>query len=193
MPLPAKSLRIVVNPYKFVDEHGAPQAAVPADRSGPTAYRDRPDHPDPAERYEQRQFIGAQRKAERLRPDVVRMIGRHRSVQVGAHRTTFEHSSDVVTVPASDYYRRAIRDQDLFAADLESWVEAGGHPAHFQDPDEKLAQAKHGAIAHFVAMHGEEDPRLATLAAHWDDRVEQRHPVGKALTGAPTLSAKAKE
>lgn len=174
---PPLALRVVPNPYLHIDEHGRPAGAVP---QGHGSYRDNERHPDPLQRFEPRRHIGAERTSTRLAADRTYRVGPHKIVKHGAHDHAWSFSSEAVSVPSTVYYHRAIKAGDLFAADLKTWVAAGGDPRLFQGPDEKLAQAKEGAIARFVAMHGADDPRLEVLLGHWGDVVEPRHPLHKA-------------
>lgn len=181
-------LRVVVNPYAATDHLGRPSGAVLFEPKDHVPYRDNPRHPDPRRRYQPRQYIGATMVSKRLAQDVVTKVGSAKHVRAGAHDTSWSHEKGVITIAPPTpkslfYYARLIAEQALFAADLATWVACGFKAALFQEPAEKLAQAKEGAIAQFIAHHGEDDPRLADLAKHWDDHVAQRHPVGLKLTG----------
>ena len=199
MPEQATTLKVLCNPYVGIDAKGRPAGALLLDPVEHRPYHDAPDHADPTKRWENREFLGAKRVSVVLakgRTVTIRgKLGNPPVVKVYPSKMdhSFDFSKDVVEVPNTKYYQRALQVGDLFAADVESWVAAGGDPYLFQDPSLKLAHAKAGAVANFIAHHGESDSRLAVLAAHWDGHVEQLHPVAKALSAkaAPKAAAPA--
>lgn len=193
----APTMRVVPNPYVAVDEHGRPCGVTMLDPVDHLVYRDNPKHTDASRRWQDRQFVGTKRVSTRMTADKTLRVGSVKHVTVGKHDHAWDHAIDPVEVPATNYYRRAVMSGDLYAADLATWVEAGGNPQLFQEPLEKLAQAKEGAIERFVRMHGAGDRRLPNLVSHWADKIENRHPVAKkllkpaaaALSSAPAPTA----
>lgn len=192
MPGPTLELRVLVNPYAATDHLGRPCGALLKDALEHRPYRDPdadhgPHNPDPRRqdpskrKWEAREFVGATRTSKPklgVKANKVRIRGRWHTFPV-PYDHTWSFTREVVTVPNTKLYQRAIQEGSLLAADAESWEGAGGDPQLFVDPNLKLAWAKEGAIAQFVAHHGDKDPRLETLAMHWADHVEQRHPVGQ--------------
>lgn len=133
------------------------------------------------------------------------------------HEHSFEHSKEVVSVPNTPYNIAGIKEQALFPADLQSHVAAGGDPEQFVDAKTRLAWAKEGAVHQLLSHHypqqlaasqldpdhddyasleesmtDVEDPRLETLASHWDGHVEQRHGVGAMFAASAGAKPEAK-
>ena len=73
---------------------------------------------------------------------------------------------DPILVENSEYYRKAVKTHQLYAADLETWETAGGDPRLFIDPHLKQLHAIEGLQASHVAHYGKPSPYLA---AHWQD------------------------
>jgi hypothetical protein len=141
-----KTLRVHPNPYLHLDHEGRPAGACPFD----------PDEHDGSSL----RYVGATRvTTETRREDPRRGI-------TAQHDYTWEFSKEAVVVPATDYYRRAIRSGELLAADVETFVEAGGAREHFIEHPHALRHSKHGACARHKANHGEH-PEAAL--AHWAD------------------------
>lgn len=221
MPSPTPDfLKVVVNPYTATDAKGRPAGiwlALVEDRK----YRDNPKHPDPSKRYEERKFVGAKRVSvpnggkKPLTVHLKDKSGRRFSHTFPVpHDHSFMHSKDVQSVPNTSYNRAGIKEQALFPADLATHVAAGGDPASFVEPKQRLAWAKEGAIHTFLSHHYHqelaasqldpahedfepleesmselEDPRLEALASHWDGHVEQRHAVGAMFAAGAKAAA----
>lgn len=203
MPGPTLELRVLVNPYAAIDHLGRPCGALLKDAKEHRPYTDPesdhgPRNPDPRRRdpskrrWEVREFVGATRTSK-PKPGVKarkERVGKRWHTFPVPHDHTWTFTKDVVTVPNTMLYQRSLlQDGVLFAADIESWEGAGGDPQLFVDPKLKLAWAKEGAIALFIAHHGENDARLEALAMHWADHVEQRHPVGQKFEAAAKARA----
>ena len=163
----ADQLSVVVNPYSAVDHLGRPSGAVLKDPVEHRPYRDDPKNKDVSKRWEKREFVGAQRQSKQLAAGRTVKVGSAKKTFPGKFDHSFEFAKEVQTVPNTKYYQRALKNGELFAADAKSRALAGGDPALYQAPEVKLAHAKEGAIAQFVALYGPDDERLATLKSHW--------------------------
>lgn len=167
---PNAPLKVMVNPYAAVDEHGRPCGAVlldPTDieKGGHRNYaRDNPKDG----KWEPREFVGASRKARRLStkpPRTIRLKDRKGRQHIHTFRVrhdyTWEFSKVAVEVPNTQWYQRLLKTGELLAADVTTWTLAGGDKTLFVEPAQRLAWAKEGAIHHLVAAHYPE-----ALAAH---------------------------
>ena len=194
MPSKPKSLRVLINPYSSVDHAGNPSGSLLADPVHHIKYRDARQGDaslEPNERFDQRSYVGARVVRGAMIRDAQLLPTQHGQILIPAeHEHTWDFDKEVQTVPYTLYYHRAINDGHLFAADLKTWRALSNDRRTFVEPKQLLAWAKEGAIASHLAMHGEldrdpededtdhEDERLQRLATHWDDHVEQTHPMG---------------
>ncbi|HSY22316.1 MAG TPA: hypothetical protein VK841_09390 [Polyangiaceae bacterium] len=195
MPSKPKSLRVFINPYSSVDHNGNPSGSLLADPVGHIKYRDARQGDtslEPSERFDQRSYVGARVvRGAMIRDAQLLPLARGGQILIGAeHEHSWDFDKEVQTVPYTLYYHRAILDGHVFAADAKTWKALSKDRRTFVEPKQLLAWAKEGAIAAHLAMHGEldrdpededtdhEDERLQRLATHWDDHVEQTHPMG---------------
>lgn len=134
-----RTLRVVANPFCALDANGAPCGAVQLD----------PDASNGAERH-----IGAKRTTRTLvKFGGVDALGRTIADPRGAglYETTWEFSSEPVTVHDTPYHRQRIACGELFPADRETAAALG---VAFVEPSKALASAKAAAATAFAQAHG---------------------------------------
>lgn len=126
------TLRVLPNPYTYVDEDG--QACGTCAMEAPIQGR----------------WVGAEMASVELgdEPKQYAMIERRQ-------KPSWKFASDAVVVPCTDYYKERVRHGDLICADAESFVKAGVR-GDFEEPATLLAAERAKAIAHFKATHGVE-------------------------------------
>ena len=181
MPV-APTLKVIANPYAAIDHQGRPCGAVLCDPIKHVRPVDAPNHPDPNQRFGRRTYVQVSvKKAEVKREGETVRVGDKVFREPDQHHHEWEFTKGSVELPYTDYYRRQIAEGSLICADKASWKLCDFDPRLFVDPMTVLAWAKEGAVANWIAAHGEDDARIATIATHWDGHVENTHPVAKAL------------
>ena len=140
MPLPSKKLRVFPNPWVYIDHLGRPAGRLPFDAF---------------EHSQSPGAVGAEICDVKLvaAATVMRVAGRALEVQFPQHDTRIKYTRDPVSIPASNYYRDAVKRGDLVAADQETAALCG---VTFTDPAKALANAKAEAVAKFNAETGED-------------------------------------
>lgn len=133
------NLKVFPNPYKQLDHKGRPSSVLPYEPEG-----------NGITTFDARRFVGAQLKSKILQ-----------TFAPGDARQTvqdnwYEFGDEAVEVPDTPYYRRAILQGDLIAADPFSARRSG---TKFVEPKEILEKSKEGAIHHrrHVEAHDEID------------------------------------
>lgn len=181
MPTPP-TLSVYAVPYIALDHEGRPAGAFPHEP----------------------QFLGGLPADVAVRHvGAVRTVGKELRKAQGNLTAHHEHLFDFgdapepVLVENTDYYRRAIKQRELIAADVESWIAAGCERQTFVDPRLALLWARDGAQAKHVAHYGEESPHVAR---HWADHhkvtadalaQKREEAAAKARAAQPILDAKA--
>lgn len=146
MPVPQKTLRVLPNPYCHLDEYGRPCGACPMEVN---------------ERAPARSYVGATLKAKETRAAKTAPMrsasGEVKMMMTDAaeHEVWFEFGTDVVTVENTAYYRLAIQNGEILAADQATAKAAGLGGDTFVDPLRLLDELKANAIARYTADHGE--------------------------------------
>lgn len=144
MPIPIRTLKVHPNPYvgDTIDHLGRPAGRVKCDY------------------YEHSKtgFVGAVlTDFVEVSPAIEHKIdGRSFSVVPAQHDHRVAYSRVAVEIPNTAYYRDAIKRGDLFAADVKTFVAAGGAAAQFVDPAKALAAARDAEIARFNAATGDD-------------------------------------
>jgi hypothetical protein len=168
MPEITRTLTVYPNPYLAFDAVGRPASAFPHEPQFVGGL--------PADTGVH--FVGSTRTMGReLRAAMPNLTAHHEYVHhfgpqpegapaqaVPADASRAPHPPTIVE--NSEYYRRAIRSHQLFAADLATWLAAGGAAELYQDPMLKLAHAQEGLQAQHVAHYGEKSPHIES---HWAD------------------------
>lgn len=138
MPVFKRTLKVLPNPWLYIDHKGRPAGRVPFEQPTNGTYDPRTvgsrfaDNPE---------LVSAARKDVPLAQDV--------------HDTVVEYAKEPVDVGNTVYYRRRIMAGELIAADRESYVAAGGRPKDFEDHQKHLDAKKAEAIAEFDLRNGE--------------------------------------
>lgn len=178
MPVFKRTLKVLPNPWLYIDHKGRPAGRVPFQQPTNGTY----DPRAVGARYaDNPQLVSAARKDVPLAQDV--------------HDLIVEYETSPVEVKNSDYYRRRIMAGELIAADRESFVAAGGRPKDFEDHQKHLETKKSEAIAEFDLRNGagafqaleaqrEEDAKTAKAAA------EATSPEARAKEEADAIAAK---
>lgn len=139
MPLPSNKLRVYPNPWSYIDHLGRPAGRLPFDGF---------EHsPSPG-------AVGARLTDVKLvmAANVMRVANRDLEVQFPQHDHRVTYTAEPVTIPATAYYRDAIRRSDLVPADAETSALAG---IQHVDAKIKLAGLRKEAIERFNAETGE--------------------------------------
>lgn len=139
MPVFKRTLKVLPNPWLYIDHKGRPAGRVPYEQPTNGTYDPRTvgsrfaDNPE---------LVSAGRKDVPLGQDV--------------HDTVVEYEKDPVEVANSVYYRRRIMAGELIAADRDSFVAAGGSAKGYDDHVKHLQTKKAEAIAEFDLRNGED-------------------------------------
>lgn len=141
-------LRVIVNRYLHLDQHGRPAAAPILDVPG--APPGRPRH------------IGATFKAN--------VIAEQRSaipnLNLPKQDSWLEFVDGAVEVIDTDHHRMCLRTGEMFAADQKTWKRVFPGHKDFTPGEELLAQARAEAIEEWKREHDDEEPSfVATEAA----------------------------
>src|SRR5580704_5684566 len=91
------NLRVVANPYSAFDHKGYPSGFVLRDPVGDYRYggRDNPDHPDPAQRFHARQYVGSHVVVRGVEKPAVKAFPGGPTVAKAAHHHGHEFSAEV--------------------------------------------------------------------------------------------------
>ncbi len=119
-------LKVWPNPFLQIDHEGRPNGVLPYEPEG-----------DGVRTFDSRRFVGAHLKAVIL--EEFPKGDPRQTVQ----DTTFEYEEVAVEVKNTPYYRNALKDGSLFAADEKTARLAG---IKFVDPDKALTNAKTAAL-----------------------------------------------
>lgn len=140
MPFPKKTLSVVPNPWLYIDHLGRPAGRVPFDAFEHSA--------SPG-------FVGAGFASVELvaRAMTMRVAGRDLEVNPAQHDHRIAYSRSPVPIPTTNYYKAAIKNGELFAADQETALESG---IRFTSPALMLDQAKKEAVERFNAETGDD-------------------------------------
>ena len=141
-----ETLRVLPNPYTFIDADGEPQGAYPA---------------DPSHHGGKRMWIGA--KLDPARTKIDAEADRRMRGQTGAWKgddrpspqtTKFVFVTESITIPLTAHYLDGIRTGALLAADEESYRKAFGTSKGFLPTQEIVAEERAQAAAGFFAERG---------------------------------------
>ncbi len=139
-------LSVLANPWHAIDHKGRPCCAVRQELTSSVI----PKVPV---------FIGAKLNAPILDPDVQgNRESEHQGNRQAVLYRTFTFSPGALTVPATKYYKRAIKDGALLAADLDTALECGISAKEYQEPEAIRASEKAKALANYKATYGKEPP-----------------------------------
>lgn len=139
MPFPTTKLKVLPNPWTYIDHNGQPAGRLPFDgyehSPGPGA-------------------VGASITDVKLvqKAMVMRVAGADLEVNPAQHDHRITYSKDPVSIPNTKYYIDALRRGDLVAADKETALIAG---LKFEDPTKVLAVLKAAAVKAFDAETAE--------------------------------------
>lgn len=136
MPVQKKKLKVLPNPWTYIDHQGRPAGRVaveqPKDGFDPRSVGARiADNPE---------LVSQARKGVPLAQDI--------------HEIEIEYSKEPVEVANTDYYRKRVIRGDLIAADRESFVAAGGRPKDFEAHQKHVDAKKAEAMAQFDIDNG---------------------------------------
>lgn len=141
-------LRVIVNRYLHLDQHGRPAAAPLLDQGG--APPGRPRH------------IGAIFKATVLDEKRAPIP----NLNLPKQDSWLEFVDGAVDVPDSDHHRMCLRTGEMFAADRATWKRVFPGDKEFTPGEELLATARAEAIEEWKREHDDADPSfVATEAA----------------------------
>jgi len=140
MPVVAKRLKVLPNPWSCIDHLGRPCGVVPC---------------DPVEHVQaQRRWVGAKPKAVQTAPRVAHMVKTTLVVvQEAQHDLTWSYSTEPVEVPNTPYYRERVKQGDLIAADLATANAC--NLKRFTNPALHERNLKELSIRHFDSRNGE--------------------------------------
>jgi hypothetical protein len=140
MPFPTAKLKVLPNPWTYIDHAGQPAGRLP---------------PDPYEDSPSAGPVGARMTdvKEIQKAQMMRVAGVDMEVGSAQHTHRFVYAKDPVSIPNTPYYRNAVKCGDLIAADSKTAALCG---LKFEDPKSVLAKAKAAAIAKFDAETDED-------------------------------------
>jgi hypothetical protein len=143
--LPKRALRVVANPYLFVDHAGRLAGACPL---------------DPDESAGERRFIGAEIDVE-----LSRIVEKRPANDPRGDRSdvVWKFFTDVVEIANTPMHRQHVRSGDVLAADERTHY-ACGAPGKFQEPSIVLAALRSAAIEAWKAQHEGDAPAFAVVA-----------------------------
>jgi hypothetical protein len=162
MPVQKRTLSVQPNPWLYIDHKGRPAARVAVEQPTNGTY----DPRTVGSRIADAKLVSSAPKGAPLAHDI--------------HDLEVEYSKEPVEVRNSAYYRRAVMDGELVAADRESFVAAGGSPRDFESYRDHIEKKRVAAIKQFDLENGE--GAFEALAA-------QRAEDEKALGGVPVQAA----
>jgi len=141
-----ETLRVLPNPYTFIDADGEPQGAYPA---------------DPSHHGGKRMWIGAKLDPARtkLDPEADRRMRGQTGAWKGDDRpspqtTKFVFVTEPITIPLTAHYLDGIRTGALLAADEESYRKTFGTTKGYEPPEKIVATERAQAAAGFSAERG---------------------------------------
>ena len=181
MPVQKRTLSVLPNPWLYIDHKGRPAARVAVEQPVNGTYDPRTVGSSIAAA----QLVSAARKDAPLSQDI--------------HDLEIQYSKEPVEVRNTPYYRRAVMDGELVAADRDSFVAAGGKPREFEGYLEHIEKKKAAAIKQFDVENGE--GAFEMLAAQRAEDEKLRSAVSEAIraeregtadTPAPAAPAKQK-
>lgn len=137
MPVQKKKLKVLPNPWTYIDHTGRPAGHVKVEQ--------------PNRGFDPR-AVGS-----RIADDPVLTSAAQKGVPLAqdVHEIEREYSKEPVEVPNTDYYRRCVINGDLIAADRETFVACGGRPKAFEAHQKHLDDKKTEAITRFDVDNGE--------------------------------------
>lgn len=144
MPFPTAKLKVLPNPWQYIDHFGQPAGRLP---------------PDPYEDSPSAGPVGARMTdvKEVQKAQMMRVAGVDMEVGSAQHTHRFVYAKEPVSIPNTPYYRNAVKCGDLVAADSKTASLCG---VKFEDPKSVLAKAKAAAIAKFDAETDEDAYKL---------------------------------
>lgn len=139
-------LSVLTNPWHAIDHKGRPCCAVRQELTSSVI----PKVPV---------FIGAKLNPPILDPDVQgNRASEHEGNRQAVLYRSFTFSPNAITVPATKYYKRAVKDGALLAADLDTALECGVSKEEYEAPEDIRASEKSKALAQFKATYGIDAP-----------------------------------
>lgn len=162
MAIQKKTLRVVANPWQYIDHLGRPAGVCPC---------------DPNEHTPDRRWVGAHiADAVVVRPArVTQIAGQSFTRSAAVHDITWRHEAEPVEIPNTAYYRQRIAGGELIAADEATAAACGISRDSFERPDALLAKLKAAAIVDFDAANG--IGAFAELNADLDAKAKAAAPV----------------
>jgi len=131
------TLKVFPNPYKQLDHQGRPCSVLPYEPEG-----------DGVTTFDARRFVGA-----RLQVTILKTFAPGDARQM-VQDNSFVFEDEAVDVPDTAYYRTAIRQGDLIAADKVTARKAG---VVFTEPKDVLERSQREAGEHWKNVHKHED------------------------------------
>ncbi len=143
MPIPVKTLSVLPNPWVYIDHKGRPAGRFPYESADgvPTDGRTIGSH------------IASAEEAQAAKS--VRIAGFTFQLSAADHDIQIAYSNEPVTVPNTQYYRKAISRGDLIAADVKSATLSGIAAKDFESYAKHVESKRAAAIAEFDAANGE--------------------------------------
>jgi hypothetical protein len=143
MPIPVKTLSVLPNPWVYIDHKGRPAGRFPYESADgvPTDGRTIGSHIASAEEV---------KAAKRIK-----IAGFTFQLSAADHDIQVAYSEEPVTVPNTQYYRKAISRGDLIAADVKSATLSGIAAADFESYTKHIESKRNEAIAAFDAANGD--------------------------------------
>lgn len=171
MPVQKKKLKVLPNPWTYIDHTGRPAGHVKVEQ--------------PNRGFDPR-AVGS-----RIGDDPVLTSAAQRGVPLAqdVHEIEHEYAKDPVEVPNTDYYRRCVINGDLIATDRETFVACGGRPKDFEAHQKHLEDKKAEAIKQFDIANG--GGAFAQLALDRAEAAALKASVAAAVQAAADESAPA--
>lgn len=141
-----ETLKVVPNPYTFIDQDGEPQGACP---------------PDVEHSAGKRMWVGA--RLDDGRTKVLKVKREPGDYRLFDQVTKFVFEPGPIEIPMTPHYLDRIREGDLIAADERSYAKACGSTKGYLPPEKALAEARAKAFDDYKAGYSEE-PAFSRVA-----------------------------
>jgi hypothetical protein len=143
MPIPTKKLRVLPNPWTYIDHKGRPAGRFPYEATDGVM----PDGRTIGSRIASAEEVQAAKS--------VRIAGFTFQLQPADHDIQIAYDDEPVTVGNTAYYRKAIASGQLIAADVETANVAGIKSKYFESYARHVDGKREAAIAEFDAANGD--------------------------------------
>lgn len=143
MPIPQTKLRVLPNPWVYIDHKGRPAGRFPYEGTSGVASDGR--------------TIGSHiASAEEVKAaKSVRIAGFMFQLSAADHDIQIAYSDEPVTVPNTPYYRKAISSGQLIAADVQTANICGIASKNFESYAKHIDSKRDSAMAEFDAANGD--------------------------------------